>query len=148
MSTERGRVWEISEDPQSKPRKKAIYVGAPACFALEQAARHVNEAFGTSACYVVGSALSTQDWRDVDIRLILNDEEFATLFPSAGQHWEHDARWLLLTVSISKWMSTVTGLPIDFQIQPQTNANERHCGLRSAIGIRIREKTQTEAGNG
>lgn len=122
-------------------RKKGIYVGAPACFALEQACRHIWEAFdspeGCSGCYVVGSALSRPDWRDVDVRFILSDEQFAQTFPAAGQHWEHDPRWLLLTVSISQWLSKVTGLPIDFQFQPQTHANERHPGPRNAIGFRI-----------
>ena len=125
-------------------RKKGIYVGAPACFALEQACRHIWEAFdsteGFSGCYVVGSALSRPDWRDVDVRFILSDEAFTRLFPGTGPaagYWEHDARWLLLTVSISAWLSKVTGLPIDFQFQPQTHANERHPGPRNAIGFRI-----------
>lgn len=119
------------------PRKKAIYVGAPAVFALEQAARWVCEAFNGYGCFIVGSALERPDWRDVDLRFIMPDEEFAVLFPDAGQHWEHDARWLLLTVAISERLSKVTGLPIDFQFQPQTHANERHKGQRCAIGLRI-----------
>ena len=119
-------------------RKKAVYVGAPAIFALEQACREINDAFGGFGCYLVGSALERADWRDVDVRFILEDEEFAKLFPNAHDFgWERDARWLLLTVSISGWLSKVTGLPIDFQIQPQTHANERHKGPRSALGIRI-----------
>lgn len=119
-------------------RIKAVYIGAPACFALEQACQHVNAALGGYGCYVVGSALERQDWRDVDVRYILSDEEFDRLFPdAAGRCWEHDPRWLLLTVSISAWLSKQTGLPIDFQIQPQTHANERHKGPRNAIGIRV-----------
>ena len=120
-----------------EPRKKQIYIGAPACFALEQCCQQINDAFGDFGCYVVGSALQRQDWRDVDVRFIMQDEAFAALFPGAGQHWEHDPRWLLLTVSISGWLRQVTGLPIDFQIQPQTHANDVHKGPRSAIGLRI-----------
>jgi hypothetical protein len=131
----------------SEPRKKAVYIGAPACFALEQACQHINDALGGYGCYVVGSALERQDWRDVDVRYILSDEEFATLFPAAvDRNWEHDARWLLLTVSISGWLSKITGLPIDFQIQPQTHANERHPGPRNATGLRISKPS--ERGNG
>jgi hypothetical protein len=122
----------------SSPRKKANYVGAPKIFALEQACRDVTEAFGGYGCYLVGSALQTPDWRDVDVRFIMKDEEFAALFPDAGQHWEQDPRWLLMTVSISERLSKVTGLPIDFQFQPQTHSNERHKGTRHAIGFRIR----------
>src|SRR3546814_7590602 len=64
-----------------------------------------------------------------DVRLILEDAEFEKLFPDATLHsaaWEFDPRWLLLTVSISERLSRLTGLPIDFQFQPQTHANERH----------------------
>jgi hypothetical protein len=121
-------------------RKKGVYIGAPACFALEQACQHIYDALGGYGCYVVGSALERQDWRDVDVRYILDDAEFETLFPDAAdKNWEHDARWLLLTVSISAWLSQQTGLPIDFQIQPQTHANERHPGARNAVGLRIKK---------
>lgn len=132
---------QASPEPEPQKRKKWIYIGAPACFALEEIARHVSDAFsdddGAYGIYVVGSCLERPDWRDVDVRLIMSDEGFERLFPRAGQHWEHDARWLLLTCAISDLMSKRTGLPIDFQIQPQTHANEKHKGPRNAIGIRI-----------
>ena len=118
-------------------RVKGVYIGAPACFALELACRDICDAFNGYSCYVVGSSLERADWRDVDVRFIMSDADFATLFPDAGQHWEHDTRWLLLTVSISEYLSKLTGLPIDFQFQPQTHANERHKGKRNAIGLRI-----------
>ena len=128
-----------------KKRDKGVYIGAPACFALEQACQHISDALGGYGCYVVGSALERQDWRDVDVRYILSDEEFEKLFPNAiGKCWEHDARWLLLTVSISSWLSKQTGLPIDFQIQPQTHANERHSGPRNAVGMRISKESKSE----
>jgi hypothetical protein len=127
-------------------RKKFCHIGAPACFALELAIRDVAEAFGAyraegeyAGIYVVGSALQRPDWRDVDVRFMMSDKAFAELFPAAGQHWEWDARWLLLTTMISERLSRLTGLPIDFQFQPQTHANERHKGLRNAIGVRIKE---------
>jgi hypothetical protein len=125
--------WELVRPK----RKKGVYIGAPACFALEQCCQHINEALGDFGCYLVGSALERADWRDVDVRYIMTDEQFAKLFPDAGQHWEHNPRWLLLTVSISGWMRSVTGLPVDFQIQPQSHANERHKGQRSALGLKI-----------
>ena len=119
------------------PTQKPSYIGAPACFALETACRQINEAFGDYGCYVVGSALDRPDWRDVDVRFIMSDEQFDAEFPHAGQCWEQDAKWLLLTVAISERLSKVTGLPIDFQIQPQTHANERHKGKRNAVGLLI-----------
>ena len=118
-------------------RAKANYVGAPAIFALEQACQQLNQAFDGYGCYLVGSAIERQDWRDVDVRLIMGDEEFAALFPNAGRHWEHDPRWLVLTVSIAGWLSKLTGLPVDFQFQPQTHANAPHEGPRHALGLTI-----------
>jgi hypothetical protein len=123
-----------------EPRKKAVYVGAPAIFRLELACQHLEEAFcekGLGGVYLVGSALQRPDWRDVDLRLILPDEQFAKLFPDAGQFWEFDPRWLVLTCAISAWLKEQSGLPIDFQFQPQTHANERHKGGRNAMGMRI-----------
>jgi hypothetical protein len=129
----------------AKPREvKSIYIGAPAVFALELECKHINEAFGDYGCYIVGSSLHRPDWRDVDVRYIMKDEEFAKLFPDAGQNWEMDTRWLLLTVSISEYLSKRTGLPIDFQIQPQTHANERHPKPRSATGLTIRKRKEAQ----
>lgn len=119
-------------------RKKANYVGAPAIFALEVACQEITRAFNVSyGCYLVGSCLKRPDWRDVDVRFILADDEFERLFPGAMPCWEQDPRWLLLTVSISEHLSKLTGLPIDFQFQQQTHANEKHDGERHSIGMHI-----------
>jgi hypothetical protein len=75
--------------------------------------------------------------------MILPDAKFAALFPNAGNYWEQDARWLLLTVAISERLSKITGLPVDFQFQPQTQANARHSKPRHAIGLVI---ASTEGG--
>jgi hypothetical protein len=135
-------------EAKTEPRKKAAYIGAPACFALEQACRllweafcHNDDGFG-GGIYVVGSCLERPDWRDVDVRMILADNKFAELFPDAGNNWEYDARWLLLTVAISERLSKLTGLPIDFQFQPQTHANEKHSGPRHAVGLRFIRSTR------
>jgi hypothetical protein len=136
-------VKRIGDTLEALKRRKSIYIGAPACFALELAVRQVCEAFGIyqgkrfGGCYLVGSVLERADWRDVDIRIIMQDDLFAEHFPDAGNRWEHDAKWLLLTTAISEWLTKRTGLPIDFQFQPMTHANERHKGPRSALGIRI-----------
>lgn len=120
----------------TEPRKKGIYTGAPACFALELACKQLNEAFD-GQCYLVGSALERAGWRDIDVRLMMDDNAFGALFPGVGEHWEFDPRWLIMTVAISKWLSDQTGLPVDFQFQPQTHANARHKGPRNALGLRF-----------
>ncbi len=128
-----------------EPKKKICYIGAPAVFALELACQHINSALGGYGCYLVGSCMEKADWRDVDVRFIMADEKFAELFPSVDISidtaiWEFDPRWLLLTISITEWLRKQTGLPIDFQIQPQTFANKWHAKQRSAIGMRIAKR--------
>lgn len=127
--------------PEQEKRKKGVYVGAPACFLLEMACQQINDAFGHHfGCYLVGSALERSDWRDIDVRFIMDDDAFAAEFPDVNMKahtWESDPKWLLLTTSISAHLSRVTGLPIDFQFRPQTHANDRHKGPRSALGMRF-----------
>jgi hypothetical protein len=81
-----------TDNDTQKPRKKYNYIGAPACFALDLALRHINEAF-EGECYVVGSVLERPDWRDVDVRMIMDDEDFAKNFPDVvANRWENDAK--------------------------------------------------------
>ena len=120
-------------------KKKAGYIGAPACFKLEIACKVINDAFGGHGCYVVGSAIERPDWRDVDVRMILTDAGFEALFPDAllNGSWEFDARWTLMTTAISGWLKEQTGLPIDFQFQPQSWANARHNKPRHPVGLKM-----------
>lgn len=132
---------DLDADAPAPKRHKGIYVGAPAAFRLELACQHLYRAFvdhrGDSfgGIYLVGSALERPDWRDIDVRLILDDASFARLFPDARNNWEFDPRWLIMTSTISAWLSDQTGLPVDFQFQPQSHANERHSGRRNALGL-------------
>ena len=109
-------------------------------FALELACQHINAALGDYGCFLVGSVLERPDWRDVDVRFIMADAEFSALFPKVEidcPTWEHDPKWLLLNTAISDWLTRHTGLPVDFQIQPQTFANKWHDKPRHAIGMRV-----------
>lgn len=124
--------------------KKFCYIGAPAIFALDAACRIVNDSFESYGCYLVGSSLRKADWRDVDIRMIMKDEDFFILFPDAHDNgsWEFDSRWMLLTISISGYLSKVTQLPIDFQFQPQSFANKYFPEplVRHPLGIKMLDK--------
>lgn len=129
-------------DDLAPRRHKACYVGAPAIFQLELACQLLEDAFGRGmgGCYLVGSAIERPDWRDVDVRYILDDDAFRVLFPDAPLEWggwEFDPRWLLLTTMVSTWLRKQTGLPVDFQFQPMTHANERHSKPRHALGMRL-----------
>lgn len=83
----------------------------------------VNEMFaqdGQYGIYLVGGVLTDPDYTDVDIRLIMKDEVYAARYD--------DVKRKYLNLAVSLWGQKVTGLPIDFQIQPQTLANERYAG--------------------
>lgn len=129
-----------------KQRKKASYVGVPAIFELTMACNVLIRAYGASI-YHVGSSLQRPDWRDVDLVMILSDEAFEREFPNAPLHsaaWEHDPKWLVLTVSLSKWLTEKAGVPVDFKFQPRTFANERHDGPRNPIGRYINHRPPQE----
>jgi hypothetical protein len=42
-----------------------------------------------------------------------------------------------ITLEFSALGELMTGLPIDFQIQSQSHANEKYPGWRSALGIEV-----------
>lgn len=117
----------------AKESWRANYVPAPHYYNLNQACSIVNRAFG-GTCYLVGSSLAKRDWRDIDVRLIMDDAEYDRLFIDKT-HQTHNPFWSLLCTSISLWLRQQTDLPIDFQIQRQTQANETHAGKRSALGL-------------
>lgn len=99
---------------------------------LDQACQLVSRAFKGGPPYLVGSAGIGNDgsaYRDVDVRLMLDDEEFAAACPTRE-------RWELLCLAIGAYLRDRTGLPIDFQIQRTAEANERYDGPRNPLGLR------------
>lgn len=91
-----------------------------------------------------GSSLDSDDWRDVDVRIVLDDEDVATL---SGVLVLDD-----LHVLLSRWGQQVTGLPIDCQVQTLTehqreayraNGTPRHrwrgAGMLSDNARRVRQ---------
>lgn len=107
-------------------------VGQPAFMKLDHFGREAHEFFGAVA-YQVGSSLRTRAWRDVDVRVILSDEEFDAMLGEATRPLALNARWNAACLAWSARGREVTGLPIDFQIQPQSHADEEE-GLRNPLG--------------
>lgn len=102
------------------------YVGMPASMHLDLFGRTVEWAFG-SMPYLVGSATYKKlNWRDVDVRLILSDEDFEKLDVGKPGEDASNERWMSLCMAYSALGKQMTGLPIDFQIQQQTWANKRY----------------------
>lgn len=116
------------------------YLGQLAFYNLNVACETVSRAFDSTP-HLVGSSLDHKDFRDVDIRLVLDDEEFMRLFPSQPADPRgkvNDAMWALVCMAISEWLASRTGLPIDFQIQQMTAANAQFKGKRrNAVGMYI-----------
>lgn len=92
---------------------------------LDAACRLISRAFNGGPPYLVGTAAdgSADRYRDVDVRLMLDDEEFAEVCPTR-------ARWELLCLAIGAYLGERTGLPVDFQIQRAREANEKYGGMR------------------
>ena len=111
---------------------------------LDVACEIISAAFD-SPPYLVGTAgafAESEGYRDVDVRLILGDEDFAVACPTRD-------RWELLCVAISMYLRDRTGLPVDFQIQRRTEANERFQGPRNPLGLTRRgRRIRVFAGGG
>lgn len=112
---------------------RATWIGVPDMYRLNVACRTVRAACDGVGLMLVGSSLTRRDYRDVDLRMILWDEDFAARFPNAG--------WLMLAnAAMSDWLAKSTGLPIDFQFQSMTEANgvEHKDKLRHPLGLPMR----------
>lgn len=102
--------------------RRATSLSPPERFLLEQWARTVREAFGHTP-YLVGSVARADEWRDVDVRLMLDVTDIEALFSP-----EWSLRLATLNVAFSVWGQRATGLPIDFQFQRTSDANAQHAG--------------------
>lgn len=110
-------------------------VGMPQALLLQEFGSKIWDAFG-HVPYHVGSSLELKaGWRDVDVRLILPDEEYEAMGLGKPDTPHCNAKWVALCLAFSELGKTMTGLPIDFQIQQMTKANEEFIGDRSAIGL-------------
>src|SRR5262245_5873846 len=105
-------------------KRRPHYLGQTNFYNLNAACRTVLSAFAFGyGVFLVGSALRTKDYRDVDVRVMLPDDTFTVLFPNY-KHSGTDPYWNFICTSISEWLQARTGLPVDFQIQKASLANE------------------------
>lgn len=101
-------------------------VGMPQSLLLQQFGNYLCDAFGHIP-YHVGSSLKNKDgWRDVDVRVLIPDDEYAAMgLGEAG--FEHNSKkWRAVTLAWSAFGKSLTGLPIDFQLQQASYANEKY----------------------
>lgn len=111
-------------------------IGMPQSLYLDEFGSQVWSAFGTNP-YHVGSSLISKNWRDVDVRLILDDNIYDELGLGDPDRQHKNPKWVSLCMAYSALGTKITGLPIDFQIQQRTAANKLYDDShpRSAIGL-------------
>ncbi len=100
-------------------------VGMPARLLLNRFGSYVFDAWNSHA-YLVGSAARGKTWRDVDVRLILTDEEFEWHIGELTRPKALNPCWNANCLAWSYFGRSFTGLPIDFQIDQQSQANEQY----------------------
>jgi hypothetical protein len=108
-------------------------VGPQAGWLLKLFGAHVHQAFGHTAYHVGSSLTEKRGWRDVDVRLMLPDDEYAAYFGDWQTPEYNGSKRLMWNFAWSSLGKQMTGLPIDFQFDPLTLANENHDGPRSAL---------------
>ena len=90
--------------------------------------------------WLVGSVLQRRDFRDVDVRLVLDDDDALLAEPD---------RLRLLNVGLSVWAQQMTGLPVDFQFQSSSewvkHSDEGH--RRNPLGHRWRTVQASQSGS-
>lgn len=100
---------------------------------LDSACQPLLEAFGWST-YLVGTAMEPRDGkppRDIDVRTIMGDKRHDKLKKAIGTKGI-----AFLGIAVGQYLASLTGLPIDYQIQRQTEANALHSGPRNPLGHR------------
>lgn len=125
----------------------AHFLGVSQFFALSEACNTIINAFdGWShvGCYLVGSAMTRRDWRDVDVRLMMTDEAFDKMFGGVDDPGVTLSPLILLNAAVSEWLQRRTGLPVDFQFQRMSDANAKYSTKdghkRNAVGFSITRK--------
>lgn len=76
-------------------------VGMPVSLYLDEFGSQVWSAFGHPPYHVGSSLTKKTGWRDVDVRLILNDEEYAHMELGDPERTHHNAKWVSLILAYS-----------------------------------------------
>ncbi len=101
------------------------YLGVTQFIELRFAGAIVKGTFDVSyGMFLVGSAMTSKAWRDVDVRHIIADDEFERRFGEFVEPYEQNHFLRAFNLGVSAWMSAASKLPVDYQVQPITKANE------------------------
>jgi hypothetical protein len=114
-----------------KPRERsASYLSPPDFHRLNWACQPIRAAFRPFGVFLVGSVTRRPDFRDIDLRIIVPDEQYEVLCPAF-------ATKLLLDIAVSDLVAKAASLPwpIDLQFQSFTEAQEYADELRNPMGL-------------
>lgn len=107
---------------------KSCYLSTFDLNVLDRACEPLVKAFGRCV-YLVGSAMQRPDFRDVDVRAVVTDDEFDAVFGP------RPALWAAVSFSMTAYLRSATGLPVDFQVQRMTEANALDGTVRNPLGF-------------
>lgn len=99
-------------------------VGQPDSYLLCLFGVEIRQAFGHDAYQVGSSVMNKGNWRDVDVRLMLPDDEYEAYFGNPATSAHRALRLMSWNLAWATLGRKLTGLPIDFQFQQETLANE------------------------
>jgi hypothetical protein len=100
---------------------RATFLPSPlALFKLRLFGQIVHDALHATAC-LVGSVLRTPDYRDVDVRIMLDDQRFTRIFGDNGV-WVANGPLTLANMALSALARDITGSQVDCQIQRRSDA--------------------------
>lgn len=115
-------------------------IGMPAQLFLNEFGQLILDAFG-EVPYWVGSSARGPGWRDVDIRVMLDDDRYAAEGYGEPHNPHSNPKWVATVKVWSAYGKALTGLPIDFQVQQTSWANKEYSKpehTRSALFV-VRE---------
>ena len=121
--------------------QRVMYLSVEELWRLSNACRPIEDAFGGHNVWIVGSCLDRANYRDVDLRVILPDDEYTKMFHATKYGVDgmstglFDQFLMLIQTSISAMLRETTRLPIDFQVQSQTESNQYN-GKRNPVCLR------------
>ena len=121
-----GEICKDASDNSITRPMRAHYLTTIEWFNLNTCILPICKVFGYQV-FLVGSAIHRRDFRDVDVRVIWG--RFEGILDN-----EHGRK--VVGMMMSEWLSSRTGLVIDFQIQTMAEADE-HKGPRYALGTTI-----------
>lgn len=139
----------MSDDPKPTKKKPRKVLDRHTKSRLEWFGFFIYKTLGEYP-YHVGSSCYRKDYRDVDLRVIVDDDRFKEIFGDETD-WRNNPALEAANLAFSALGKEMTNLPIDFQFQQMKNANTEKANegmVRNPLGVllNVREARQTREG--